>query len=140
MRNAASCVGLLLGSAALVLLADHTPVTAAALERFLPGAAEASMLAPADSSNAATSADNADTNGDAPLVRDYLRAQSHSVQSLQEARLDLAECAAHLIGERLRFFLDFLQLARGFPGRNVNDALNDECGCGPRCYCHDSPP
>jgi Nif-specific regulatory protein len=74
----------------LVLLADHTPVTAAALERFLPGVAEASMLAPAAASAPLpSSTDFADTAGGAPhgapLVRDYLHAQSHSAQSLQEA-------------------------------------------------------
>ncbi|WP_382163394.1 sigma-54 interaction domain-containing protein [Hydrogenophaga sp. ANAO-22] len=57
----------------LVLLADHTLVTAATLERFMP-------QAQAQAQNAA-----APTGETEPLVRDYQSAQSHSAQALREA-------------------------------------------------------
>jgi Nif-specific regulatory protein len=53
----------------LVLLADHTLVTAATLERFMPQAQGAA----------------APTGETEPLVRDYQSAQSHSAQALREA-------------------------------------------------------
>ncbi len=53
----------------LVLLADHTLVTAATLERFMPQAQGAA--APAGQAR--------------PLVRDYQSAQSHSAQALRDA-------------------------------------------------------
>jgi Nif-specific regulatory protein len=57
----------------LVLLADHTPVTARELERFMPGvqaSAAAQVLAPIPPLPL-------------PLVRDYQSAQSHSSEHLQ---------------------------------------------------------
>jgi Nif-specific regulatory protein len=61
----------------LVLLADHTLVTAATLERFMP---EATGAAPPSLTRAP------DTTGDSePLVRGYQSAQSHSAQTLQQA-------------------------------------------------------
>jgi Nif-specific regulatory protein len=54
----------------LVLLADHTLVTAETLERFMP---EGSGAAPAP------------TGADAPVVRDYQSATSHSASALRDA-------------------------------------------------------
>jgi Nif-specific regulatory protein len=54
----------------LVLLADRTPVTAADLERFMPGAAAPLPAAPPQQ---------------APIVRDYTSAQSHPSAALQAA-------------------------------------------------------
>jgi Nif-specific regulatory protein len=71
-----------------VLLADHTLVTAAALERFMPealgGAAPAGAL-PAPRRPATTAAPAAPTAAGAGLVRDYQSAGSHDAQALQDA-------------------------------------------------------
>lgn len=61
----------------LVLLADHTLVTAATLERFMPQATQAPN--PALDHHAPAPADAG------ALVRGYQSAQSHSAQSLQNA-------------------------------------------------------
>ncbi len=58
----------------LVLLADHTPVTAAALERFLPEAPGAIVPPPPPA-----------LAGEAGLVRNYQSARSHSAQALRDA-------------------------------------------------------
>ncbi|MDT4834953.1 Transcriptional regulatory protein ZraR [compost metagenome] len=63
----------------LVLLADHTLVTAAALERFMPTALDRAPLAPAS-----TPIPPALPAG-AGLVRDYQSAHSHDAQALQDA-------------------------------------------------------
>jgi Nif-specific regulatory protein len=73
----------------LVLLADHTLVTAAALERFMPealgGGAPAGTL-PAPRRLATTAAEvPAPTAAGAGLVRDYQSAGSHDAQALQDA-------------------------------------------------------
>ncbi|MDG5974265.1 NifA subfamily transcriptional regulator [Hydrogenophaga taeniospiralis CCUG 15921] len=63
----------------LVLLADHTLVTAAALERFMPTALDRAPPAPASAPipPALPAAGG--------LVRDYLSATSHDAQTLQDA-------------------------------------------------------
>jgi len=63
----------------LVLLADHTPVTAHELARFMPGAAEAPqpVRAPQPLAGADVSLHTM------PLVRTYQSAQSHSSAGLQ---------------------------------------------------------
>lgn len=61
----------------LVLLADHTLVTAATLERFMP---EATGAAPPPTARAANAPGDSE-----PLVRGYQSAQSHSAQALQDA-------------------------------------------------------
>ena len=60
----------------LVLLADHTLVTAAALERFMPTALDRAPPAPASAPIPPAAAG---------LVRDYQSATSHDAQTLQDA-------------------------------------------------------
>ena len=74
----------------LVLLADHTLVTAAALERFMPealggGAPAAALPAPRRPATTAAEAPAAPTAAGAGLVRDYQSAGSHDAQALQDA-------------------------------------------------------
>ncbi|MDO9201306.1 MAG: helix-turn-helix domain-containing protein, partial [Hydrogenophaga sp.] len=64
----------------LVLLADHTLVSAAALERFMP-AAWAPLAAPETPPTLPT------LPLPAGLVREYQSARSHSTQTLQDALL-----------------------------------------------------
>ena len=64
----------------LVLLADHTLVTAAALERFMPTALD--LAPPAPASAPIPPALPAAAGG---LVRDYQSARSHDAQTLQDA-------------------------------------------------------
>jgi len=73
----------------LVLLADHTLVTAAALERFMPEALGDVPSAPQRPGHATATAASAPTLPVPPagvgLVRDYLSAGSHDAQALQDA-------------------------------------------------------
>ncbi len=61
----------------LVLLADHTLVTAAVLERFMPALSGTAPAMPANAPGVPASSE--------ALVRGYQSAQSHSAQSLQDA-------------------------------------------------------
>jgi Nif-specific regulatory protein len=77
----------------LVLLADHTPVSAKELERFMPGAQEAGpaqgpALQPRDAPTlpdalVGSLQDVAGLSRAAPLVRHYQSAQSHTAEGLQ---------------------------------------------------------
>jgi len=83
----------------LVLLANDSLVTDAELDRFLPGAM-ATQAVP-------VAAPPAQPPGEAPLVRDYAPAHSHSTQTLQAALVEHRgnqSRAAQSLGLTLRQF------------------------------------
>jgi Nif-specific regulatory protein len=80
----------------LVLLADHTPVSAHELERFMPDANAPGVPQPV-----------APLASEAPLVRDYQSVQSHSPEGLQSvlaAHQGNQTRAAQALGLTLRQF------------------------------------